>query len=91
MENGGRDGQVPIPLCQRRYQGFAPVRSQQFGDRDRCLHGMIKIMECRIACLEPRVASMKKVEGKWDQIFDRTGISIAKSFLENPVDEFLCG
>jgi hypothetical protein len=67
------------------------VRSQQFGDRGRRLHGMIKIMECRIAWLKARVASMEKIEGKWDQIFDRTGISIAKSFLENPVCEFLCG
>jgi hypothetical protein len=56
------------------------VRSQQFGNDGGCLHGMIKIMECRIAWLKARVAAMEKVEGKWDQIFDRTGISIAESF-----------
>ena len=91
MENNGCDGQVPIPLCQRRNNRVVPVRSQQFGDRGGCLHCMIKIMKCRIACLKSRVASMEKVEGKWDQIFGRTGFCIAESFLENPVGEFLGG
>src|SRR5271165_2363174 len=91
MENNGSDGQVPIPLGQRGNNRIAPVRSEQFGDRGGRLHSMIKIMKCRIACLKSRVASMEKVEGKWDQIFGRTGFCIAESFLENPVGEFLGG
>ena len=64
MENNGCDGQVPIPLCQRRDNRIAPVRSQQFGDRGGCLHCMVKVMKCRIAWLKSSGCVHGKVRTK---------------------------